>query len=245
LSLSISSARKRRKGKHIPRWVTEHEQFNKELAEEFKVRCEDFLRCAQRQPDPSERLGIFKESVHVTASYIRRICKDLEANTTEHKLAVCMSFIRAIYTGRFDEAGLLQKRCDVLTSVRIDNNTWFSDEFMAVKTQVVELMQEDIRERTEELRQVKNNLPEYDIERRRRGIANKLKKMLPGGVSEISAMSDDSGEIVTAPEDIAGCLNNHWQRILDKRHTDPIKRMEWLEEVRNKLRVSKEQLRPT
>ena len=69
--------------------------------------------------------------------------------------------------------------------------------------------------------------------------------MLPGGVSEISAMSDDIGEIVTAPEDIAGCLNNHWQRILDKRHTDPIKRMEWLEEVRNKLRVSKEQLRPT
>ena len=116
---------------------------------------------------------------------------------------------------------------------------------MAVQTQVVELMQEDIRERTEELRQVKNNLPEYDIERRRRGIANKLKKMLPGGVSEISAMSDDSGEIVTAPEDSAGCLNNHWQRILDKRHTDPIKRMEWLEEVRNKLRVSNEQLRPT
>ena len=116
---------------------------------------------------------------------------------------------------------------------------------MAVKTQVVELMQEDIRERTEELRQVKNNLPEYDIERGRRGIANMLKKMLPVGVPEISSMSDDSGEIVTAPEDIAGCLNNHWQHVLDEKNTVRPKRMEWLEEIRSKLKVSKDQLRPT
>ena len=133
----------------------------------------------------------------------------------------------------------------VLTSVRTDGNTRFSDEFVAVKTQAIELMQTDIRERVDELRQVKNELPEYEFERRKKGIATKLKEVLPGGISEILAMSDANGDVVTATRDIADRLINHWQRVLYEKSTVRPKRMEWLEEIQNKLKVSKDQLRPT
>ena len=245
LSISLSSLSTRRKGLYIPPWVTAHSMFKAELTEEYKVRCEDFRRCAKRLPDSFEKLDIFKESAHVTTSYIRRICKDMEATSIEHRLSMCLSFIRAIYARNYDNARQLQRRCSDLVNVRIDDGTWCSEQFLAVKTQAVALMHADIQERTDELRQMRKNLPAYVIEQKKKGIACALKKMLPGGSSEISAMNDSSAGIVTSPAGIAECLNNHWQRVLDSKNTDQALRMEWLEELRGKFRVSKNELRPT
>ena len=245
VSLSIRAARRRSRSKCIPRWVTQHKDHMTELVEEFMVRCADFEKDKCRQPGPSEQLSILKKSAHATTSYIRRLCKDVEARTVEHKLAICMSFIWAIYGHNFEEAKKLQCKCAELMQVSIGHGTWCSEDFAAVKEKTVVLMHADIKERTEELRMTRNSLPEHLYEQRKHGIAELLKRMLPGGSAEVSVMMNDNGDIITDTKEIAACLNKHWQRVLDEKVTNPGKSMEWLEEVRNKFKVAKTQLRPT
>ena len=135
--------------------------------------------------------------------------KDALANTTEHKLAVCMTFIRAIYMCNYEKATSLQLKCSELTKVRVGHGTIFSQAFTAVKETTAELMRTDIWERYDELRRVQESLPEHMFDERKHGIALLLRRMLPGGIADIAVVIDSIGNVITDGADIADCLNSH------------------------------------
>ena len=91
--------------------MTKHPEFKGELIEEFVARREHFERCARGLPSIFDKFKLLKESVHRTAAFIRRKCQGQIAETTEHKLAVCMSFLRAIHARDYQRARSLQAKC--------------------------------------------------------------------------------------------------------------------------------------
>eukprot|EP00973_Karenia_brevis_P007673 1042392-Karenia_brevis.AAC.1 len=102
-----------------------------------------------------------------------------------------------------------------------------------------------IKERCDELQQAKEHLSEEFVQRRKDGIANMLKSLVPAGNSEIAAIQDANGEIWTDAENIARVLNEHWQATFDQKATDRALRSKWLEKIRGKCMVDKDRLRPT
>ena len=97
VSLLMSAGGKQAGCRSIPRWVVKHADFKKELLDEHTARCSDFVRERKREPTVVDKLKLFKESAHRTAAYIRRLCDGKLAETIEHKLAIGLSFLRAIH----------------------------------------------------------------------------------------------------------------------------------------------------
>jgi hypothetical protein len=58
-------------------------------------------------------------------------------------------------------------------------------------------------------------------------------------------MIDGDGQIVTSVEGIGRCLNEHWQNVFSKRTTDEALRKDWLQNVKDTLKVAREKLRPS
>ena len=245
ISIVFAMTRKKKRSSTIPRWATEHEAFSKELEDELEARCKDFQRREKRAPSVFEKLRLFKESAHAASGYVRRRCKDMIASTTEHKLAVHLSFLRALHEADFTRARALQRRCSELSGVPIGEGMLEPTAFQNIKDKTVELMQTDIRERAEELKKIRNQLPEEIYEHRKRGIANTLKRMLPAGTSEMAAMINGEGKVITEAGDIAACLKDYWQDVFAHKDTDCTLRRSWLEGVEDAHKVSKERLRPT
>ena len=114
-----------------------------------------------------------------------------------------------------------------------------------MKDKTVELMQTSVRGRSEELKHIKDSLPEHVYAHRKKSIAETLRRMMPAGTSEIAAMKADTGRIVTSTTDLAKMLNEHWQDVFARKNTDRELRRRWLERIRDKSRVLEERLRPT
>jgi hypothetical protein len=245
LSINIKMFKKKKGGKYVPRWIADHPSFLSELECEFDARCQDFERLRKRSPRPFDRLAVFKECVYTVAGYIQRSCKHVVANTIEHQLAVCMSFIRSIYMCNFEKARSLQGKCTTLGSIGIGDGTIFSAEFQTLKDTTAELMRTDIRDRSNELREARESLPEHLIAQKKNDIASRLKRMLPGGNVDIAAMVDSSGSVVTDDLGIADILNSHWQKVFARRPTNQTMRAQWLQEMRGKFKVGVDQLRPS
>jgi hypothetical protein len=245
LSIVIAASQGKKKKGGIPRWVTAHEEFNAELDAEIRTRCDDFVRCNRRDPSPFDKLRIFKESTYATARYIRRKCTEEVANSTEHKLAIHMGFIKAIYASNFKRAKDLQQKCGGLEHVIVSKDAQVTEEFQRVKDRAVELMQIDVRERAEELRQIRANMPDDAYESKKKGIADSLRRMMPGGTAEVAALKSSSGVIVTKAEDIARVLNEYWQEVFASKPTNSPLRRTWLERIRGKFKVGKQRLTPT
>ena len=113
VSISIKKWRKARRRKTIQRWVMEHNDFAIEAEEEYTARLGDFERLRRRTPTSFDKLQIYKDSVHAAAAFIRRRAQAEVARTTEHRMAICMSFLRAIYDA--DLRGPLHYKPDART----------------------------------------------------------------------------------------------------------------------------------
>ena len=130
LSISISeTSRKNNRHRFIPRWVTEASDFTEELNHEYQSRLEDFRRYNSQTPTSFDKLQLLKDSAHATSGYIQRRCKDKMASTTEHKLAMCMSFMKAIRCAEYKRVRSLQSKCRELEGIRINEDTQFSEDF--------------------------------------------------------------------------------------------------------------------
>ena len=81
------------------------------------------------------------------------------ANTTEHKLAIHMGFIKAVYAGSYKRAKDLKNKCSELGDVDLNKETQTSQWFLDVKDRAAELMQADVQERMEELKPMRESLP--------------------------------------------------------------------------------------
>jgi hypothetical protein len=225
--------------------VTDHTDFKTELIDEFKARCGDFERQHGRPPAVCEKLKVLKQSAHRTTGYIRRRCSAVVAETTEHKTAVSTSFLRAIHLQDFERAVTLQKKCRELQHVTVNEKLVQSSEFARIKDMIVEWMRSDIRTRADELKAARSTLPEVVYEQRKKGLLSQIKRMLPASSKDIAAMVDEDGAVMTEAEDIARLLNSHWQKVFSSKPTNRERRLNWLENVRGKFQVKKEQLRPT
>ena len=245
VSMRISGGEKHNRAKTIPRWVTEHEKYKAELLDEFIARCGDFERLRKRPPTAFENLEILKKSAHKTASYIRRLCDSQVADTTAHKLAVGMSFLRAVRSSNLERAKQLQNKCVELHQFKITEDFVHTQDFIGVMDSIVAWMKSDIQVRADELKRLRASLPETIYEQRKKGVLASLKSMAPGGCGDIAAMMDEDGKIATDASEIAKVLNSHWQKVFSHQATDRELRMSWLEIVKDKFRTSKEKLRPT
>jgi predicted DNA-binding protein len=162
-----------------------------------------------------ERLEILKKSAKRAANYIRQICRDAIACTTEHKLAVCLSVIRAVNDGDYSKVSALQSKCKELKHYNIVQGFDRTENFQKIKDLAVELMHLDVKERAEELRQQRANLPEETVEAKIKSIADQLRRMRPAGCSDISALTDGKGGFIRDPAAIAKNLNEYWQDTFD------------------------------
>ena len=245
VSVSIAFNKRRNKQKTIPRWATEHPKFMEELTDEFLAKCEDFKRYHGFAPQAFDKLQLLKKSAHRVYSFIRRMCNAQVAETVEHKLAVGMAFLRAVRLQDFEKAKALQKKCVDLHHLKVGSSLIHSQELEHVKDLIVTWMRSDIRVRAEELKTVRQTLPEVVYQKRKNCILSSLKRMLPAGSGDIAAMIDSDGNIATETDEIARVLNTHWQQVFDWKPTNRDLRLKWLELVKNKFQLSKEQLRPT
>ena len=72
-----------------------------------------------------------------------------------------------------------------------------------------------------------------------------LKRMVPGGVTSIAAIKDDNGKIHMDNDNIARCLNVHWQSVFGGKGTDKHLRQAWLNDIRDRFKTDLKDLRPT
>ena len=149
-----------------------------------------------------------------------RACENQLACTTDHKLACCMSFIRAVYHGDLPKARVLQKRCRELQSLEVDAQLILSPPFAKLLDKVKEMMQLSIKERADELRQARTSLPQDKIDHEKKSIASLLRSMLPAGGCDLPALQQQDGGIVTDPLEMANEINSFWQQTFNNKETD-------------------------
>ena len=176
---------------------------------------------------------------------IRRACSDRVACTTEHKLAVCMSFIRAVHLQDLAKARHLQKKCRELREVHVGIGCEASVAFSQVKDATAELMQLNIKERADELKSAKQTLPMHAAEHQNKSIASLLHDMLPAGAGHIAAIQDQHGNIVQDVQQMADIINAHWQQTFTEKATNADLRKVLLKRVRDRFKCKKKELRPT
>ena len=82
----------------------------------------------------------------------------------------------------------MKKKCSELGDVDLIEGTQISQGVRDVKDRAAELMQTDVRKRMEELKQMRESLPETVEEGRKKSIAEALRRMMPGTTAEIAAM---------------------------------------------------------
>lgn len=244
--LSVFFAQKKaRQHKPMPAWVTEHRDFIQELQDQFNWSVKSFCAETNQAPTPFEQLRLLKQSASNTAAYIRRKCRSEVADTKEHKLAAHLSFIKAVRQGNLDRARQIQCTVTELRGYQVDDGLEMTAGFGNILNRAEELMHMEVKERADELRQVRAQLPEHILEQRKRSIEIILRSMTPGGSSEIAAMMDASGRTTTDTGGIAGILNTHWQKTFEHKATNSTMRKAWLEQFRNKFKADTHQLRPT
>ena len=63
-----------------------------------------------------------------------------------------------------------------------------------------------------------------------------------GGAGNIAAMQYSDGTIATNPADIAGLINEHWQRTFNEKWTSKTLRKKWLQRIKGKFACDKASL---
>jgi hypothetical protein len=175
----------------------QHPDFHQELRGQYDWLVKSFAEQEDKHPSPFDKLKLLKEGARQTSKYIRNKCRNAIAETKEHRLAVCLSFIRAVREGRFEKARNIQRNMKQLRDCEVFEGMERNISFERVLNLAEELMHMDIKERADELRKVREQLPEHEFELRKRRIENTLRSMTPGGSSEIMAMPDATGNIIT------------------------------------------------
>ena len=238
--------RTKKPGSYIPAWVAAHTNFEAEV-EMAMERLKRRFTQENHDTDlsPADGLILLKLAIREAAKNIRCAEANKLASTTTHKLAITLSFIRAIEAGDYSKARSLQSKYDELRCP-VSVKTKTSKDYLNIKNLAVDLMHIDVKERTQELRACRSSLAKDIYDRRKNCIAARLKQLLPAGPkAEIGIIKDTQGNYHTEASEIAAVLSGHWQTVFDEKPTDCELRRSWLEHVRNRLKTNLAKLRPT
>ena len=182
----------------VPSWVVDHPAFGEEVFAEYHYR----IRSAPG--DGFSRLAVFKDSVRCACKYIKHVKHSQPAQTVQDKLSACVAFVRALHDHDLRAARKYQSIYPYLRSVDIDEEPLSSIAFTELKNHIIELGHTSVKDRVEELKTVKRQLPDSVYQQRKQNILSLLRKMLLGQSSGIVAIRDpDTGEVVREPRDIA------------------------------------------
>ena len=119
--LSLSSSKTPPKKTKIPAWVVSHKDFKQEVEAELNFAVKEHTEKEGKAPSPYEEVKLLKQSLEEAAKHIRSRCADMIAQTTAHKLAITMSFIKAINENDDSKARQLQKRYPRLSEFKLNN----------------------------------------------------------------------------------------------------------------------------
>ena len=222
----------------IPPWVSQHPEFHQEVIAEYS-------ELVDSASSPFEMLSFLKTAIRKAAKYVQHRSRNALASTTAHKLALCMSFIRALDAGETPKAKKLQKMYHRLQSIDPETNWRSSTGYQHILDHIVELNQIAVKDRVLELKRVRNDLPQYVYEQRKRSILGALKRLAPGGASCLAAVKDQNGDICCDPQSIAAALCTHWQSVFNVKETNPTLRAQWLASTRALFEGSMDELIPT
>ena len=245
VAFSIKARHKQTQYSSIPTWTIKHPRFQKETQKEFEYLCKEHVISQGSEPTAWTKINLLKQAGRNASSFIKEKCQQEIAATTVHKLATTLAFMRAIREGDMQYAGRCQNRYPKLRSVKLDEGASASGEFLNIKEHAVELMQIDIKEKTEELKACEATSSRYALDSKRKSIQTRMSQMIPGKSLDIAAVMDERANIATGAEEIATALNKHWGQVFAQQESDNILRQRWLEKIRNRFKATKEQLRPT
>ena len=101
-----------------------------------------------------------------------------------------MAFIRAIQTGSLSRADHFRKVYPRLKRVDIHRNPLAASSFREVQDHALELGQLSVKERIDELKAVRKDLPDHVYSQRKANIVSSLQALLPGKTDRLKAMWD-------------------------------------------------------
>ena len=142
----------------VPTWIASDEAFKDEVRGAVQALEEFHRETTGKEPTSTEALAILKEAIRDAADYIRHKNRRRLAETTSHKLACTIAFIRAVERQDTENAVKMQQTYARLQH-EITPQTSKSQWFAAVKDHAVELMRVDVRDRARELKQAQSSMP--------------------------------------------------------------------------------------
>jgi len=95
-----------------------------------------------------------------------------------------------------------------------DPNARCSQGFQQLKRHIVELSRESIAEDLEDTAREED----WTLKRQKKeNVLKKMKRLLPGCATTMSAVQRESGEIVDTAKDMAEVLRSHWQKVFERK----------------------------
>jgi hypothetical protein len=94
----------------------------------------------------------------------------------------------------------------------------------------VELHRRSIGEDIEELGRCQSDEPLIRA-RKKESVLRKLKRLMPAEAAGIGAVQDSAGRVLTAPDDIAQVLKQHWKGVFSEKEVSDLALQIWLDEL--------------
>ena len=150
----------------FPSWVLENATFVEMLNEN----CESLG--GESNCNSFEALSEFKYMARYCAKRVKRICNQSLATTTESKLAASIGLVRALQSSDVSKAKHLCAIYPHAASLAFRGTSVEAARLRLLHDHIVELSQEAIASRINELRQQKSTLPQHMYQQRKRWVAS-------------------------------------------------------------------------
>jgi hypothetical protein len=151
----------------IPNWVASHDNFEAEVQISLRFLKQQYIEDnSGKSPTPVDELCLLKSAIREASNAVRAGSAQKIAETTAHKLALTLSFIRLVESGNYSKAKSLQARYGKLCC-GMSASTTRSAEFKDIKNHAVDLIHIDIDERARELNTMRHGLAEEVYKRRK------------------------------------------------------------------------------
>lgn len=216
----------------IPSWTLEHESWVPKVKQHHVA-----LMLETKCSSSHEELQLLKKSMKRASAEVAREHAESQVTTQADKLSCTMSFVRCAERG--DVVGQIRNACKYThLSSLVDPRDSFLRESRSlnqVRDHAVELASTDLSARLHELSAARKlNSAEYTSKKEQRLV--RLKRMLPGSTTALSAMEDPvSCQATSDPKEMARLLIEHWGRILTAKPVDRQLLSRWLRDLPDKV----------
>lgn len=212
----------------FPYWVQNHSCFLPYVMEELSE-CD-----VSEEPDPFVKLRTLQGCMRDAAARIKHLHRHRKAEAVEEQIPIITSYLRAFQDQDREQLLKCEQTCPLLTDISLlaDCPRTVQNNLATIKDKLGSLYRTSINSRIEELRSLKETLPEYEYKAKKDSIFRALGKLCPGNNASLTAVKETgSNKLLTSTPDIAKALTNHWQKVFSNRHTDPSLRKKWLENL--------------